>query len=146
MQGLSFLSVVEFSNHVLTPPWRLVLFAGDYTDCGRIRKNLLRVEALAIMRSYSQWEHAARVRGSDLERLDPYASGHSVTCRRSTPLWARYISLSLSMNQPDKSCFDMEGLPRGFPRCTVLHSLYSPFWISLKGLNISMKYHATARA
>ena len=47
-----------------------VLLAGEYTDCGRIRKNLLRAEALAIMHSYSQWEHVRVRAGGKAKRLN----------------------------------------------------------------------------
>jgi hypothetical protein len=55
MKGFSFLSVVRFSDRFLKRSVeRLELLAGEYQDCGRIRKSLLRAEVLAIMRGYSQ--------------------------------------------------------------------------------------------
>jgi hypothetical protein len=62
-------------------PWRLVRFAGDYTDCGRIRKNLLYAEALAMMCLYSQYEYAAHVRCGYLDGL-----GRGELCGMLVPL------------------------------------------------------------
>lgn len=55
MKGLSFLSVVGFSVRFLKRTVeRLELVAGEYQDCERKGKSLLRTGALGIVGGYSQ--------------------------------------------------------------------------------------------
>jgi hypothetical protein len=63
MKGFSFLAVVGFSVRFLKRSVeRLEVLAGEYQDCRRKRKSLLRTGALGIMGGYSQSENAALVR------------------------------------------------------------------------------------
>jgi hypothetical protein len=57
MKGLSFLSIVRFRDRFpKRSVERLELLAGEYQECGRKRKSLLRDDTLGIMESYSQLE------------------------------------------------------------------------------------------
>jgi hypothetical protein len=77
MKGLSFLSIVRFRDRFpKRSVERLELVRGEYQDCGRKRKNLLRTRVLALMDGYSQSGHAL-VKSAGVFEITGQKSGSS---------------------------------------------------------------------